>query len=603
MSMRSAYAVPIIGVLVLSLLCPVSDVSAQIADGDRPPNLIIIFADDLGYGDLGVQGHPTIRTPNIDQMAAEGMRFTQFYVAASVCTPSRAGLLTGRYPIRTGLVQGLIPGRVLFPNDRTGLPHDEVTIAEVLKQGGYATMAIGKWHLGHLPEFLPTAQGFDAYFGVPYSNDMDYVAPRDGRPGFWNIPLMRDTSIVERPADQTTLTRRYTEEAVRFIDRNADQPFFLYLAHTMPHIPLFTSPAFTGRSARGLYGDVVEELDWSTGEILGTLRTHSLEDNTLVVFTSDNGPWLVQRQAGGSAGHLREGKGTTWEGGMRVPMIAWWPGTVPDGVVSLELATSLDLLPTAAALGGVQPPDRPLDGYNLLPTLLGQKASARESFFFYRGDRVYAVRSGAWKAHFLTQTVYPDGPIIEHDPPLLYELEADPEERFDVAEQDPEVVAGMRALLEAHYNDVGRVRLPSIEAESLIDEAHATEGTLRVQNMSGFGSGWGDDAQLWWVDAKPGARLTLPLPAPEAGTYEFVGFFTRARDYGIVRLLVNGQGVGHLVDGYNTSVEPTGPVSFGRVAFRAGENEITVELVGKDGRSSGYSSGYLVGIDGFRLRR
>ena len=572
------------------------------AQAPPPPNLIIIFADDLGYGDLACYSHPTIRTPNLDQMAQEGMRFTQFYAAASVCTPSRAGLLTGRYPVRTGMVQGLIPGRVLFPKDKTGLPSGEVTIAEVLKQRHYATMAIGKWHLGHLPAFLPTAQGFDSYLGIPYSNDMDYVAPRDGKPGYWNVPLLRDTSIIERPADQTTLTKRYTEEAIQFIHRNADGPFFLYLAHTMPHIPLFASAEFMGTSARGLYGDVVEEIDWSVGEILRVLREAGLSEHTLVLFTSDNGPWLVQGAHGGSAGLLREGKGTTWEGGMREPMIAWWPGTIPAGATSPELATTMDLLPTAAALSGAALPESQLDGYDLLPLLKGKVPSPRDFFVYYRGDRIFAARHGPWKAHFITQTAYPAGPLDYHDPPLLYQLENDPGEHYDVASQHPEEIEEIRKRVQEHHARVGRTRQPTIEAEALLDQARTTGGALRVQNMSAFGEDWGGDAQLWWVEAQPGDRLALPLEAPAAGDYELIGFFTWAGDYGIVRLHINGQPIGALMDGFGTGVKPTGPLSFGRVKLQKGANELEIELVGKDLRSAGYSDGYLVGIDGFSLR-
>lgn len=573
------------------------------AQSPAPPNLVIIFADDLGYGDLACYGHPTIRTPNLDRMAEEGMRFTQFYAAASVCTPSRAALLTGRYPVRTGMVQGMIPGRVLFPNSKTGLPPEEVTVAEVLKERDYATMAVGKWHLGHLPEFLPTTQGFDGYYGIPYSNDMDYVAPRDGKPGYWNVPLMHDTSIVERPAEQTTLTRRYTEESIRFIRENAERPFFLYLAHTMPHIPLFASPEFTGASARGLYGDVVEEIDWSVGEILKTLQEKGLEERTLVVFTSDNGPWLVQKANGGSAGLLREGKGTTWEGGMREPMIAWWPGTIPAGRTSDELATTMDLLPTAAALAGAALPGRPLDGYDLLPLLRGEVASPRKFFAYYRGDQLFAARYGHWKAHFITQTAYPDEPVVVHDPPLLYHLEHDPSEQYDVSAQHPEVIEAIGELVEEHYARVGRTRLPAVEAEDLLEQARVTGGALRVQDMSPFKGNWGGSAQLWWVEARPGDRLALPLEAPEAGAYELTGFFTRARDYGIVRLYVNGQPAGELIDGFAQGVEPTGPLSFGRVQLQEGVNELEIELVGKDIRSGGFSDGYLVGIDGFSLRK
>ncbi len=571
--------------------------------GDQPPNLVIIFTDDLGYGDLGVYGHPTIRTPSLDQMAQEGMRFTQFYVAASVCTPSRAALMTGRYPVRTGLVEGILPGRVLFPNSQVGLPLEEVTIAEVLKQRDYVTMAIGKWHLGHLPEYLPTNQGFDTYFGLPYSNDMDYVAARDGKPGFWNVPLIRDTEIIERPAEQTTLTKRYTGEAVRFIHENANRPFFLYLAHTMPHIPLFVSQDFTDVSLRGLYGDVVEEIDWSVGEVLKAIQETGNAGNTLVIFTSDNGPWLVQGVNGGSAGLLREGKGTTWEGGMREPMIAWWPGTIPSGVTSHEIVSSLDLLPTAAALAGVSPPDRQLDGFNILPLLKGEAESPRDFFVFYRGDRVYAARLGEWKAHFITQTAYPDGPRVTHDPPLLYQLNQDPSERFDLAAKNPEVIEEIYSRMDKHYAYVGSTRKPTIEAESLIDRARVTGGSLRVQDMSTFKGIWGGNAQLWWVEASPGDRLILPLEVPGNGTYDLAGFFTRARDYGIIQIHVNGQPVGELVDGYAPSVEPTDRISFGRVTLKKGVNEVMIELVGKDVRSAGYSGGYLVGVDGFLLRK
>lgn len=288
---------------------------------ERPPNVVVVLCDDLGYGDLGCYGHPTVRTPNLDRMAAEGMKFTDFYSAAPVCTPSRAALLTGRLPLRSGMTSDA--RRVLFPDSAGGLPDTEVTLAEVLKGRGYATACIGKWHLGHLPQYLPTRHGFDSYFGLPYSNDMDRVADRSpkGREAFWqpkieywNVPLMRDDKIVERPADQHTLTRRYTEEAVKFVGANRDRPFFLYLAHTMAHVPLFASAGFAGKSPRGLYGDAVEELDWSVGEVLKAVRAAGIETTTWVTFTSDNGPWLTFREHGGSAGLLREGKGSTWEG-------------------------------------------------------------------------------------------------------------------------------------------------------------------------------------------------------------------------------------------------------------------------------------------------
>ena len=324
-----------------------------------PPNFVIIFADDLGYGDLACFGAEKIKTPNLDRMAAEGLRFTSFYSCADVCTPSRAGLLTGRYPVRFGMTP------VLFPHSKTGIPAEELTIAELLKGEGYATACVGKWHLGHLPEYLPTQHGFDQYYGIPYSNDMDKGNP----------PLMRDTEIIENPVDQTTLTRRYTEEAVAFIEKNADKPFFLYMPHTFTHVPLYASDAFLGKSEGGLYGDVVEEIDWSVGEVLKAIKDAGVDENTLVVFTSDNGPWLRFGDHGGSAGPLRDGKGTTFEGGMRMPTIARWPGTIEAGRTDNRIAATLDFLPTFAELAGATVPDaRPMDDRSIAGVLRGDGA-------------------------------------------------------------------------------------------------------------------------------------------------------------------------------------------------------------------------------------
>ena len=400
------------------------------------PNIIIIFADDLGYGDVGCFGHPTIHTPNLDRMASEGTKLTQFYAAASVCTPSRAALMTGRLPIRTGMCSD--KRRVLFPNSGGGLQDSEITIAEALKTRGYATCCIGKWHLGHLPQFLPTRHGFDEYFGIPYSNDM--------RP----TPLMENETVIEEPADQTTLTIRYTGRAVRFIEQNKDKPFFLYFPHTFPHVPLFASQKYKGTSLRGLFGDVVEELDWSVGEVMSALRRHGLAEKTFVFFTSDNGPWLTQLLRGGSAGLLRGGKGSTWEGGMREPCIAWRPGVIPAGSVNAGLSSTLDLLPTCLSLaGGEFPQDRILDGVNMVPMLTGKGKSQREMMFFYRGTRLMAVRKGPWKMHLITQAGYGEGPT-EQDPPLLFHLEHDPSEQYNVAKEHPQVIADIVEEIERH---------------------------------------------------------------------------------------------------------------------------------------------------------
>jgi len=442
---------------------------AQAADLPRKPNIVIVFADDLGYGDLGCYGHPSIRTPHLDRMAAEGLRFTDFYSAAEVCTPSRAALLTGRLPIRNGMCSNT--RRVLFPNSAGGLPGEEITLAELLKGQGYATACIGKWHLGHLPEYLPTRHGFDYYFGIPYSNDMDRTAdaPKgraaflDPRSAYWNVPLIRNDKVIERPAEQTTLTRRYTEESIKFIRAHKDRPFLLYLAHTFPHVPLFASEAFAGKSPRGLYGDTVEELDWSVGQLLEVLHKEKLADNTLVVFTSDNGPWLTQLEQGGSAGLLRDGKGSTWEGGMRVPGIFWWPGKIKPGVTR-EIASTLDLLPTCTALaGGKTPTDRPIDGYDISAVLFSGGKSPREVMYFYRGARLYAVRKGDFKAHFITQPAYGKGEAVAHDLPELYHLRHDPSEKYNVAAKYPQVIQDITAEAAKHRANL-KPGLPQLDA-------------------------------------------------------------------------------------------------------------------------------------------
>jgi arylsulfatase A-like enzyme len=439
--------------VLLVLAC---GVAAAPAGADRP-NIVIIYADDLGWGDLTCYGHPVIRTPNLDRMAAEGMRFTDFYSTAEVCTPSRAALLTGRYPVRSGMAHDRF--RVLRNNSAGGLPRDEITLPEVLKQRGYTTGMVGKWHLGHLPQHLPPHHGFDSYFGMPFSNDM-MPAP-DSPPGrgkfyeenndYWRTPLIRGTEVVEARPDQRQLTRRYTEEAVRFIREKKGGPFFLYLAHTFPHVPLFASERFRGKSRAGVYGDVIEELDWSVGEVLATLRAEKLDRKTLVVFSSDNGPWLIFNHHGGSAGPLREGKGSTWEGGMRVPGLAWWPGRVPAGVVQREMATTMDLFTTCAKLAGAAvPADRPIDGLDIAPLLFGTGPVERDAFFFYRGTTLYAARLGPWKAHFITRSGYGDDKPAPHDPPWLYHLGEDIGERIDRAAANSAVIAKINDAVARH---------------------------------------------------------------------------------------------------------------------------------------------------------
>jgi arylsulfatase A len=440
--------------LMLTMLLPL-----QVMAQSEKPNFIIIFTDDQGYGDLGCYGNPTIKTPNIDQMAIEGQKWTNFYVAANVCTPSRAGILTGRLPIRSGMYSNT--RRVLFPDSDGGLPASENTIAKLLKNSGYNTAAIGKWHLGHLPEYLPTNHGFDYYYGIPYSNDMDRVANGmtyqqifiDPIYQNFNVPLMRNNEIIERPANQNTITKRYTEEAVKYISDHKSKPFFLYLAHSLPHVPLFTSDAFRGTSERGLYGDVIEEIDWSVGEILKALTKEGLDKNTYVVFTSDNGPLAIFNEQGGSSGGLYGAKGTSYEGGVRVPAIFWGPGNVEPGVIS-KMGSTLDLLPTFCQLAGATVPnDRPYDGYNLTGVLSGKNENPRNEMFYYHGDRVFAARKGEFKLYFYSNTPlgYPEK-IEKLEKLKLYNLSHDPSERFELADRHPDVVAEIQAMVLKHQS-------------------------------------------------------------------------------------------------------------------------------------------------------
>ncbi len=408
------------------------------------PNFIVIYADDLGYGDLACYGAQGYETPALDQMAKEGMRFTDFSTSSSICTPSRAGLLTGRFAQRWGH-----DGKVYWPNSSNGMPAAEITIAELLKEKGYQTALVGKWHLGHRGEFHPTAQGFDLFYGIPYSNDMwqdpsmELAADIQFNQGFDesefrkggraylkknhqdHVPLMLGREVIEWPVDQSTLTKRYTEKAQEFIAANKEKPFFLYLAHAMPHTPLFASIDFSGKTERGLFGDVLEELDWSVGQILKTLKKTGLDKKTLVIFTSDNGPWLSKKKNGGSSGPLRDGKFSAYEGGCRVPCIAWQPGMVPAGVECDAQTSTLDLLPTFAALAGVKAPeDRPIDGLDIRSVLKGDFKDAPErKWFLYRGQ---AIRIGDWK--------YVKAKKSEQ----LFNLAEDVGEKNNVATQYPE---------------------------------------------------------------------------------------------------------------------------------------------------------------------
>jgi len=417
------------------------------ADIAARPNIIVIFCDDLGYGDLGCFGSEKIRTPNVDRMAAEGMRFTDFYSTSGVCSPSRSSLMTGCYPRRVNIHQNHNNLCVLFPADRKGLNPDEVTIAEVLKQAGYATMCIGKWHLGDQREFLPTRQGFDAYFGIPYSNDM-------GRKNI-PLPLLRGETVIEAPVDQARLTGRYTEEAVRFIEAAKEKPFFIYLPHTFPHGPLFASERFRGKSQAGKYGDAVEEIDYSTGEILGALKRLDIDKNTLVVFTSDNGA------SGGSNAPLRGKKGSTDEGGMRVPCVMRWPGRIPAGESCDRVTATIDLLPTFAGLAGVKvPADRKIDGKDIWPLMAGQKDAKppHEVFYYYQMDQLQAVRAGRWKLHLAMESKKRNWGKPHGKTPLkLFDLESDIHEDNDVSKQYPEAVKQLQELAEQARRDLGDV--------------------------------------------------------------------------------------------------------------------------------------------------
>jgi arylsulfatase A-like enzyme len=445
--------------MLLTIVVALCGAVVTAAEPARPPSIVIIFTDDQGYGDVGCYGAKGLTTPNLDRMAREGIRFTDFYVAQPVCSSSRTALLTGCYPNRLGIVGAL------GPKDRHGIHDDETTLGQLCKSRGYATAIFGKWHLGHHPQFLPPRHGFDEYLGLPYSNDMWPNHPTAGK-NFPQLPLIEGSTTIAENPDQSQLTTMYTERAVAFIDKHREHPFLLYVAHAMPHVPLHVSEKFKGKSERGLYGDVIEEIDWSVGEVLAALKRNGIDDKTLVMFTCDNGPWLVYGNHAGTTGPLREGKQTTFEGGVRVPFIARWPGKIPAGSVCREPAMTIDIFPTIARLIGAKLPERKIDGLDIWPLLAAEPGarSPHEALYFYWLNRLDAVRSGRWKLHFPHDYGHPDPPGGDARPGslttqriglALFDLEADVGETTNVADQHPEAVARLVKLAEAARDDLG----------------------------------------------------------------------------------------------------------------------------------------------------
>jgi arylsulfatase A-like enzyme len=440
------------------IFCLTASLAAGAAKAaEPPPNVIFILCDNLGYGDVGPFGNKVHRTPNLDRMAAEGVRLTHHYSASGVCSPSRAALMTGCYPIRIGLEKG-VAGLVLQPLDPLGISAGETTMAEVFRSAGYATCAIGKWHLGDQPEFLPTRHGFDRYLGIPYSEDMVGGL----RPGWPPLPLLRDEQVIEAPVDRDTLTKRYTEESVRFITEHRERPFFLYLPHAVPGSAKvsFASPAFQGKSKNGRYGDAVEEIDWSVGEILSTLAKLGLDRKTIVVWTNDNG--AVRREPEQGSNRPLSGFGySTIEGAMRVPAIIRWPGHVRAGGECAELVTMMDWLPTFSKIVGVElPGDRPIDGHDIGPLLTGKTdRSPYEAFFYYQKAQLQAVRSGRWKYH-LPLAEKPAGRNDMPTRPALFDVVADPGEKQNVLADHPDVAAELTKHAERARRELGDLDAP-----------------------------------------------------------------------------------------------------------------------------------------------
>lgn len=442
--------------LPLLLLAAFNSGCSSEVKSDKPtPNFIVIFIDDLGYGDIGPFGSELNRTPNLNRMAEEGMKLTGFYVAASLCTPSRAALMTGSYPQRVDMEHNALPGSgndlVLFPGDPKGLNPSEITIAELLKGQGYATTCIGKWHLGDQTAWLPTEHGFDSYFGIPYSNDMGLANTKNTFPP---LPVLEGTDVIEEEPDQAYLTKRYTEKALTYIEDNKDHPFFLYLPHTMVHLPRFASPAFDGKSNNGLYGDIVEEIDWSVGQILDKLVELGIDKHTVVLFFSDNGGTRSTDTYTVSNAPLRGGKGAMFEGGFRVCSLAWAPGVIPSSSQSGELTTAMDILPTFANLAGASiPEDRILDGKDISAILEGDPntKSPHNAFYYRRGNLLYAVRSGPWKL-FVKDYKYGQDTIKAG---TLYNLKGDIGETTDISASHPDIVARLEALADSSRLDLG----------------------------------------------------------------------------------------------------------------------------------------------------
>lgn len=416
----------------------------------KPPNIIIIYADDLGYGDLSCFGATDIATPNIDRLATDGIKLTDFYSASPVCSPSRAALLTGRLPQRMGIHS------VFFPESFTGMPTDEITLANLLKAEKYATAHVGKWHLGHHFQFLPTQRGFDQYYGIPYSNDMESTV------------YMKNNEVDSFYVDQRYTTKTYTKHAIDFIETKRKEPFFLYLAHSMPHVPLYVSPTFENSSNKGLYGDVIQELDWSVGEVLKAVEKANALENTLIIFSSDNGPWLVMEDHGGSAGDLREGKQYTFDGGMRVPTLAMWKGKLPAGKVYEKAAVMTDWMPTIAAFVGIElPKDRVYDGEDMSEVLLGNAEQQSEEVFFFNANSRYTLegyRLGDWKIKmpFAGSADTPWKKMVAPHNILLFNLRADPTESLNLAQQEPEKLKEVLQAMEKARVRLGEFPTPLV---------------------------------------------------------------------------------------------------------------------------------------------